>query len=100
MSPSTLPTIVIHADWSMHPTRRWMTCARRQPDGAYLACPPQSVPPLDSFPQEVQAQVGNHDCALIGLDFTIGLPVEYARLVGVDHFGRFLQQLGDGREEQ
>jgi len=93
MTLSTLPAVVIHADWSMRPNRRWMTCAYRQPDGSYLTLPPKRVPELHSFLPELQKQIGSETCALIGLDFSIGLPYEYARLLGVKRFYNFLQNI-------
>ena len=93
MTLSSLPAVVIHADWSMRPNRRWMTCAYRQPDGSYLALPPKQVPELHSFLPELQKQIGSESCALISLDFSIGLPCEYARLLGVKSFYNFLQNI-------
>ena len=88
-----LPALVLHADWSMHPQRRWMTCAHRQKDGSYQVLAPVRVPQIPGFLSEIQSQVGNNHCALIGLDFSIGLPYDYARLIKVNNFYDFLLQL-------
>ena len=37
------PALVVHADWSVHPGKRWMAQAVRRPGGGYLALPPAPV---------------------------------------------------------
>jgi hypothetical protein len=43
------PTLVVHADWSVHSGKRWMAQAVRRPGGGYLALPPAPVGALDGF---------------------------------------------------
>ena len=94
MKTTTLPALVIHADWSVRPNRRWMTCARRQDDDSYLALPPVQVSDIHSFLSDIQNEIGSHDCALLGVDFSIGLPFGYAQLISVKAFYNFLLSLG------
>ena len=37
------PALVVHADWSVHPGKRWMAQAVRRRGGGYLALPPTPV---------------------------------------------------------
>lgn len=92
MPAGPLPRVVAHADWSMHPGKRWIAVATRQRSG-YLALPPERAGPPDTLFARLG---GRGEGVLLGVDFPIGLPRAYARLAGIDDFVAQLPRL-DGR---
>jgi hypothetical protein len=91
-----LPRVVAHADWSMHPGKRWLARAVLQPSARYLALPPEPVGDL----ADLLARLGGGRRAgavLLGVDFPIGVPRAYAASAGIEEFVAFLMQGGDGR---
>lgn len=90
------PALVVHADWSVHPRKRWMAQAVRRPDGGYLALPPAPVGALDGFFAGLAAGAGPGSI-LVGFDFPIGLPAAYARQAGIADFVPALLSFGTGR---
>jgi Protein of unknown function (DUF429) len=87
------PATLAHADWSVHPDKRWLARAILQPSGRYRALPPEPVGTLD----ELLVRLGREGGALLGVDFPIGLPRAYARCAGIEDFVAFLTQSSDGR---
>jgi hypothetical protein len=86
------PVMVAHADWSMHPSKRWLAKATLRPSRRYFALPPEPVKSLiDLF-----ARLGSsgEGAILLGVDFPIGLPRTYADRAGIDDFVAFLPQFG------
>jgi len=93
-----LPSVVAHADWGCDPRKRQVAVAR-------LAGGRYQVVSLSRAPGGSHGQTDLFDelaagsragAALVGFDFTIGLPRAYAAAVGVDSFPRFLGQIGAG----
>jgi hypothetical protein len=86
------PALVAHADWSVHPQKRWMAAAKLRA-GGYLAEGPAPVGPLDGFWAGLAATAGGNGPILVGFDFPIGLPAAYAKRAGISGFlealGRF-----------
>jgi hypothetical protein len=91
MSESAL---VVHADWSVHPGKRWMARAVRRPGGGYLASAPGPAGPLGAFWGGLAADAGA-GAILVGFDFPIGLPAAYARRAGFVDFLEALDGFGD-----
>ena len=89
------PALAVHADWSVHPQKRWMAQAVRQPGGGYLALPPAPVGALDGFWAELAAGAAP-GAILVGFDFPIGLPAAYARQAGIDDFLEALERFDAG----
>jgi hypothetical protein len=85
----TLPPKVVHADWGTAPSKRWAAEARLF-DDRYVA----SAPTLARDPVADALRAG--EPAWIGFDFPIGLPLAYARKVGVTSFVELLPELGRG----
>jgi len=94
-----LPDIVVHADWSVRPGKRWMAHGTRQSDGGYLAHAPQPVGGPATLLYRLRSWAGPRGVVLAGFDFPIGLPFHYARAVGVDDFVALLPRLGGGEWE-
>ena len=71
------PMLVVHADWSIDPNKRWMACA--ESDGnRFQLFSPELVGDLSSFLYRMQKRIRSDGCVLIGFDFPIGLPFTYA----------------------
>ena len=90
-----LPQRICHADWSLDAKKRWLCVAERVRD-SYRIAAPAPVGELTTLPERLR----NPDDAaavLLGLDCPIGIPAAYARLVGIEDFGRWLPELGRGR---
>jgi hypothetical protein len=90
------PALAVHADWSVHPQKRWMARAVRRQGGGYLALPPAPVGALDGFWTGLAAGAGPGSI-LIGFDFPIGLPAAYAQQAGIEDFVTALSRFGEGR---
>jgi hypothetical protein len=87
--------LVVHADWSLSPAKRWMAVAVRQNDNTYiLQAPEPAGDPLTWLDRlRADARAGG---VFLGLDFPIGLPITYAKRIGIDNFLDLLPQLGTG----
>ena len=94
MAP-TLPRIVAHADWSIHPRKRWIARAALRADSHFDAFPPEPVDPLETFWSGLD-RAGDGP-AFVGFDFPIGLPLAYAERAGIDDFAAELANFGSGR---
>jgi hypothetical protein len=86
--------VVIHADWSSSPKKRWMVRADRQADGRYVVGAPQPV-------GDVSALIEHHGATtFIGVDFPIGVPVHYAERARLTDFPGWLASLTDEQFER
>jgi hypothetical protein len=94
------PAVVAHADWGSDPRKRQVAVASLARTGT---SPRYRVVSLEPAPcghdggsdllEELQARYGPGQ-ALVGFDFSIGLPRAYAAAAGVDSFPEFLDALG------
>jgi len=91
------PEIVIHADWSVDPAKRWCARAVRLASGGYTALPPQPVGALDDFLPALLAAAGPGGTVFAGFDFPLGLPDAYAVAARIDDFSAALPGFGRGR---
>lgn len=91
-----LPKIVIHADWSTRPEKRWACEAILHPeDNIYYL----SDPTLVGNPRNmVRAAVdrSNGKGAILGFDFPIGLPRAFSARANIEKFLDILPLLGKG----
>lgn len=90
-----LPIWIYHCDWGSSPEKRWVARAILE-KGCYTAFAPAPVGDHTAFLQRVRAKAGR-DCAFVGFDFPLGIPIRFARLIGVKEFKPFLMSLGEGR---
>ena len=90
-----LPARVIHADWSANPRKRWMAEAVLGADNRYTAQAPKLIRDAGLFMLTAMTEAAGG--LLIGFDFPIGLPLEYARKAGIDDFLMVLSQFGEGQ---
>ncbi len=96
MPELSLPRHVIHADWSKLPHKRWLARAELTPFGNYWVNPPEKVGELIAFLQELKSLADANASVLVGFDFPIGLPLAYARKVGIENFLNMLAEFGHG----
>lgn len=91
------PTLVVHADWGSHPSKRWMARARLRQDGTYVVEATEPVGRPEDLLDRARAEAGPGGCALVGFDFPIGLPAAWAARAGVRLFLDLLPRLGLGK---
>jgi hypothetical protein len=94
-----LPAVVAHADWGCDPRKRQVAVAEltgrsMRPRYQVVSVAPAASHGADVF--DVLEAKGGPGRALVGFDFTIGLPREYAAAVGVTSFPAFLDLIGSG----
>lgn len=90
------PTLIVHADWSKSPTKRWQAQARLT-NGRYHLAAPTRVDSLDTWFVRLRAAAGDDGPIFIGFDFPIGLPYLYAQMAGIKRFLDWLPEAGRGR---
>ena len=91
------PEIIVHADWSVHPRKRWACRATRGDAGIYRVAAPTLVGCLDQFFPDLCRDTPRGGAILAGFDFPLGLPAAYARKVGITDFPDALKRFGRGR---
>jgi hypothetical protein len=92
----SLPKLVIAADWSVNPAKRRWVSAERTIDGKFLVSAPTPVGDLKDFWASVRSGLSPSDGVLVGFDFPIGLPAEYAKATGPNAFREALRGFGTG----
>lgn len=92
----THPNLIIHVDWSSQPRKRWLAWGKYIASKGYEIDSPQPVQTSEGLWSLVQTHLPSDGCALVGFDFPIGLPLEYAQKIGCNHFLSFLAQLENG----
>jgi hypothetical protein len=92
-----LPDLVVHADWSKNPRKRWMAIARLSQPGKYNAEYPSPAGDTGNLLLRLSDSVGKYGTVLLGFDFPIGLPLKFAQKLGVSEFLELLPQLGQGK---
>ena len=79
---------VLHADWSINPTGRWLAEATRTETGWTVAAPA----PVGDCAALVDRLYGGSVPA--GFDFPTGLPLAYGRMTGLEDFPAALDAFG------
>ena len=85
---------LIHADWSISPTKRWAAQAQQQ-DGRWQVAMPIPVGPVPELLDRV-CTAGKNERVLLGFDFPIGLPSAYGMLTGFRSFREAFPAFGSG----
>ena len=89
-------TLIAHADWSLHPGKRWLAVASRTERG-WAAEATVPVGDLPSLIPMLRQRAGDAP-VLLGIDTPIGLPIAYAERAGITSFRAFLvNDLGHGK---
>jgi hypothetical protein len=83
------PDIIIAADWSVNPRKRWRSTITRDGGGWVLH-------PAEPVGENLLRDTVSHDAArsLVGFDFPIGIPLAYAQVAGVECFRTLLAGIG------
>lgn len=89
-----LPNLVVAADWSKNPEKRWMACAELGEDGRYTVCAPEPVGEVDTLVSRLREALPQGGTGLVGFDFPIGLPRRYAERAGLGDWRQALRTLG------
>jgi hypothetical protein len=89
------PALVVHADWSIHEQKRWLCMATLIEDGQYVVQMPRPVGDIHTLLPRLKEKARGP--FFLGVDFPLGLPLAYARQVGVTDFVALLPQLGRGK---
>ena len=91
------PAVVVHADWGVRPTKRWLARASLDARGVYCVTEPAPVGEPRTLLRRLLESADRSEPVLVGFDFPIGLPAAYAAAAGVESFIRLLPELGEGR---
>lgn len=91
-----MPTVVVHADWSVAPYKRWLCRATLGNDGRYRVAPPRPVGDLDRLFADLAAVAPGGGPVLAGFDFPFGVPASYAKRTGIVDFPAALKRFGEG----
>src|ERR671917_1521133 len=89
------PSLVVHADWSANPNKRWMVRATLERD-RYVAHAPEPVGEPSTLLDRLH-RLARRDAVLVGFDLPMGLPAAYAERLGIESFIEWLPQLGHGK---
>jgi hypothetical protein len=90
------PDLVAHADWGSTAQKRALAIARRTGAQGYRVGSTRRVHEPRRLLGELRDEAGPSGCLVVGFDFPIGLPLQYARRAGVHDFPSFLNKLGRG----
>ena len=96
MENRRLPQLIIAVDWSKNDDKRWMVRAELLENERYLVSAPEPVGQPHTLFSRIMAQVAADSAVLIGFDFPIGLPSDYARKTGLSDFRTAVAQFGIG----
>ena len=94
MRRSSEPVLAIHADWSIHPDKRWMAQATRTSSGWRVEGPCRVPDPTEWVEQLIAHAIDTDGPAIMGFDFPIGVPEAYAEAAGIASFTDHLARLG------
>ena len=92
-----LPNLVVHADWSTSPGKRWCAIASLESDGRYGVDAPEPVGEVSTYFTRLLGRAGPDAVVLSGFDFPIGLPKSYAHNARLTRFPAALSRFGRGR---
>jgi hypothetical protein len=90
------PEVVVAADWSKDSKKRWMVRSELQSGGSYLVFPPEPVGEINHLLSRLRESVGKDGHVLIGFDFPVGLPREFASRANLTTFREALKRFGNG----
>ena len=94
-SPTTMPTVVAHCDWSVEAQKRQCCVAIHGEDGWHAGEPGAIHDPMELVTRLIADARGGP--ILLGCDFPIGVPAAWALRAGVQSFSELLPELGADR---
>jgi hypothetical protein len=83
---------LIHADWSTHQNKKWMTTAERTAQGWHVGAP-RPVPCANEL---MKHRLFSGKTVLAGFDFPIGVPAIFGKKTGFGTFPEALAEFGIG----
>jgi hypothetical protein len=99
----SLPRVIAHCDWSIHPGKRWMAVALQDGTGAGAGAGagwqigvPEPVGATATFLERLAARSTAPGPVLVGVDFPIGVPAAYGAATGLANFAALLATVGSG----
>jgi hypothetical protein len=95
LGASARPAVVVHADWSTNPAKRWIATAVRCGDVFEVGHPQPAGDPANLV-ADARA-IAKDRGVVLGFDFPIGLPATYAHRAGILNFREALTKFGSGR---
>lgn len=94
MAIRPLVDLLVHADWSISPKKRW--AARAEWTAGWTVTSVEPVGPTPVFVADLLRSAADRR-VLAGFDFPIGLPNSYGAKTGEPDFSAFLRAIGTGR---
>jgi len=94
MGKRHLPDVLVAADWSVDARKRWMVRAELTSQGRYVVFSPEPVGEISTLIARIEQCLPRNGTALLGFDFPIGLPRQYAEKVGISTWRRGLELFG------
>ncbi|WP_453976649.1 hypothetical protein [Brevundimonas sp. Marseille-Q4549] len=94
MTETPLVDVLVHADWSVSPKKRWVALAEWS--GGWTVTAVEPVGPTPTFVAALLRAAATRR-VLAGFDFPIGLPRSYGAKTGETDFSVFLRSVGTGR---
>lgn len=94
MTHRPLVDLLVHADWSVSPKKRW--AARAEWAAGWTVTSVEPVGPTAVFVADLLTSAATRR-VLAGFDFPIGLPNSYGAKTGEANFSAFLRGIGTGR---
>jgi hypothetical protein len=93
----SLPRVIAHCDWSIHPGKRWMAVALPNADrtGWQIGLP-EPVGVTATFLEQLGTRSTAPGPVLVGVDFPIGVPAAYGAATGLANFAALLATVGSG----
>jgi hypothetical protein len=94
---SSLPRLIAHCDWSIHPGKRWMAVALRAAGSTgWRIDLPEPVGATATFLGRLAARTAAPGPVLVGVDFPIGVPAAYGAATALANFAELLASVGSG----
>ncbi len=86
---------LIHADWSVTASKRWMATAERSATGWAVGAP-ELVGTSEALLNQAFQNAAAGRRVLAGFDFPIGVPTAFGTVTGFDDFRQLLLGIGEG----
>jgi hypothetical protein len=91
---AALPRYISHADWGVEPRKRWRAVGELVGGNGYELHVPESVGTTGSITERMGVSPAQGESVLLGFDFPIGLPRNYAQAAGITSFKQALLAFG------
>ncbi len=93
-------SLILHADWSVNPSKRWVAIARLEHGCHWRVVGIQPAFEPGIFFRKLREFQSSPGCVLAGFDIPIGLPLAYAKRLAITDFLSVLPLFGTAEWEQ